>query len=188
MAITYSDKIRLALESIEESVDRKSKKTIKEDNAIAAAGRFNPATQTTAPAQGRPLSDTTISAMKSLIQTLVTAVKTQQLDEEGIKNGVKEVSAQLKAEKQRKGIHDKYVKELEGVEKAIAKQSKSASTGTAKVQKPAPAAEKKEGEPKKEMAKPAEKRDPKAAEKNQASKEEFEKGKKNATDPKLVKK
>ena len=188
MSITYMDKIKMILESVEEAVDAK---TIQEDTPAAAAGRFNPATGTSAPAQGRGLSQTTVTAMKNLIQTLSTAVKTQQLDEEGIKSAVAEVSAQLKAEKQRKGIHDKYMKELEGVEKAIAKSSKSA--GTAKVQAPAKAAEKKEGTPKKEDqgfagGRSAEKRDPNAGKKNQASKEDFNKNKKVWEDPTKAKK
>lgn len=168
MSITYFDKIKVALEAIEEAVDKKSGKSLKESDSDdyespdtrpgdanwkptgkAGVDRFVKSKGFGDEQTG--LHQTTTTAIKTLMQSLAKILKTGTTEDVDIKTQTNDVMWALKTEKARGDIKKKYDKELEELEKETAKKvAPSKSGGTAKVEKPAKAAEKKEGEPKEE--------------------------------------
>ena len=163
----YNDKVKLALETIEEAVDRKIMKEgdafAKIDSAVSKAVDFPSERELRdfrgskdAPKSG--LHDTTKSSMQSLMQSLSGAMKGSNSDFETIKTQMKAVDAQLKAEKARQAIHGEYQKKLGEVEKEFATVP-AKDKKTAPVKAPAKAAEKSApAKAKKEEVKPADKK------------------------------
>lgn len=132
----HNDKVRLALETIEEAVDKKIKK-LEEDNQSDVAMKIGGSQN------GAGLHPTTKEKLTQLFSTISSILKSGNLDEgssvEEIKAEMAAVQAALKAEKSRQSIHGEYQKKLSEIDKEFGSTA-AKDKKTAKVQPPAKAA------------------------------------------------